>query len=83
MPKCLKRFLSLNFAGIATAEGTRVNMEEDADPATAVFVKYNRLLHGEKRRSLHSKKEVLTIKFLKKYINYAKSRMQPVLTEKV
>ncbi|CAM6127854.1 unnamed protein product [Calypogeia fissa] len=68
--------------GISAVElGNRVNMEEDADPATAVFVKYNRLLHGERRRTRHKKKEVLTIKFLKKYINYAKSRMQPVLTE--
>lgn len=57
-------------------------MEEDADPATTVFVKYNRLLHGE-RRTRHSKKEVLTVKFFKKYINYAKTRIQPVLTEEV
>jgi len=43
-------------------------------------VKYNRLLHGE-RKTRHLKSENLTVKFLKKYIHYAKSRHQPVLTD--
>ncbi|KAH8958058.1 hypothetical protein BDL97_06G001800 [Sphagnum fallax] len=54
--------------------------EEEANVATAVYVKYNRLLHGVKR-TRHSKREKLTIKFLKKYIHYAKSRHAPILTE--
>ena len=56
--------------------------DEEAEIATAIFVKYNRLLHGE-RRGRHGKRETLTIKFLKKYIHYAKSRHQPVLTDEV
>ncbi|KAG6552874.1 hypothetical protein Mapa_005529 [Marchantia paleacea] len=69
--------------GISHGADTRANKgdeEEENSKATAVYVKYNRLLHGE-RKGRHGKKDVLTIKFLKKYINYAKSRMQPVLTE--
>jgi hypothetical protein len=56
--------------------------EEEANVATAVYVKYNRLLHGVKR-TRHSKREKLTTKFLKKYIHYAKSRHAPILTEEV
>lgn len=57
--------------------------DEEAEHGTAVFVKYNRLLHGEKRTTRHTKRDKLTTKFLKKYIHYAKSRMMPVLTEEV
>lgn len=77
--------LRLEFAGVSHGADTRANKgdeEEENSKATAVYVKYNRLLHGE-RKGRHGKKDVLTIKFLKKYINYAKSRMQPVLTEEV
>jgi DNA replicative helicase MCM subunit Mcm2 (Cdc46/Mcm family) len=56
--------------------------EEEANVATAVYVKYNRLLHGVKR-TRHSKRDKLTTKFLKKYIHYAKSRHAPILTEEV
>lgn len=55
--------------------------DEEAEHATAVFVKYNRLLHGEKKVTRHTKRDKLTTKFLKKYIHYAKSRIMPVLTE--
>lgn len=57
--------------------------EEEADAGTAVFVKYNRLLDGEKRMTRHSKRDKLTSKFLKKFIHYAKSRHTPILTEEV
>lgn len=57
--------------------------DEEAETGTTVFVKYNRLLHGEKRVTRHSKRDKLTSKFLKKYIHYAKSRIMPVLTEEV
>ncbi|KAK0545831.1 MCM DNA helicase complex subunit [Tilletia horrida] len=64
----------------------------DADGAllngdSSPFEKFNPLLHagiqptivgrGKKRRE---KREVLSIAFIKKYIQYAKSRIQPVLT---
>ncbi|KAG0582460.1 hypothetical protein KC19_3G061700 [Ceratodon purpureus] len=55
--------------------------DEDVENGTAVFVKYNRLLHGEKRNTRQTKRDKLTTKFLKKYIHYAKSRIMPVLTE--
>ncbi|ERN03397.1 hypothetical protein AMTRI_Chr02g261900 [Amborella trichopoda] len=57
-----------------------IEEEDDAEAATSIFVKYNRLLHGEKR-SRRSRQNALTIKFLKKYIHYAKSRHQPILTD--
>eukprot|EP01018_Ginkgo_biloba_P018817 Gb_01563 [translate_table: standard] len=67
--------------GMVVADGNSRQMEDDdVELATSIFVKYNRLLHGE-RKTRHSKRETLTIKFLKKYIHYAKSRHQPILTD--
>lgn len=66
---------------VGAPEGT------DADGAamlgdTSPFEKYNPLLHsGVTSASRGSdKKEVLSIAFIKKYIQYAKSRIHPVLT---
>lgn len=69
---------------MTTADGNSryVEEEDDADANASVFVKYNRMLHGEKRKRAQ-KRETLTIKFLKKYIHYAKNRMQPKLTDEV
>ena len=47
-----------------------------------VFVKYNRMLHG-KKTGRGQKRDTLTIKFLKKFIHYAKHRIQPELTDEV
>ncbi|SJX61765.1 probable MCM3-subunit of pre-replication complex [Sporisorium reilianum f. sp. reilianum] len=67
---------------VGAPEGT------DADGAamlgdTSPFEKYNPLLHsGVTSTSRGSdKKEVLSIAFIKKYIQYAKSRIHPVLTK--
>ena len=40
------------------------------------------MLHG-KKIDKSRKRDVLTIKFLKKYIHYAKHRIQPELTDEV
>lgn len=52
---------------------------------TPVFEKYNALLHGgvttTSGRGSNKKKEVLAIAFVKKYIQYAKNRIHPVLTK--
>lgn len=56
--------------------------EEEAEADTSVFVKYNRMLHG-KKTDRGRKRDTLTIKFLKKYIHYAKHRIQPDLTDEV
>ncbi|OVA03634.1 Mini-chromosome maintenance [Macleaya cordata] len=56
----------------------RYGREEDNETVTTVYVKYNRMLHGKKAGH---KRETLTIKFLKKYIHYAKHRIQPELTD--
>ncbi|KMZ58283.1 DNA replication licensing factor MCM3-like protein [Zostera marina] len=67
--------------GIA-AHGGRSRYTEEDDGDTSVFVKYNRVLHGqERRRGRRTKNEKLTIKFLKKYIYYAKNRVKPRLTD--
>lgn len=65
---------------VVADENSRHTEEDDPELATSIFVKYNRLLHGE-RKTRHFKSENLTVKFLKKYIHYAKSRHQPVLTD--
>ncbi|ONK79391.1 uncharacterized protein A4U43_C01F5880 [Asparagus officinalis] len=64
-------------------KGSRyVEEQEDGDINAPIFVKYDRILHGlEKRRGKKPKHERLTIKFLKKYIHYAKNRIQPKLTD--
>lgn len=54
--------------------------EDEADTDSSVFVKYNRMLHG-KKNDRGRKTDTLTIKFLKKYIHYAKHRIQPELTD--
>ncbi|KAI3741494.1 hypothetical protein L1987_59168 [Smallanthus sonchifolius] len=54
--------------------------EDESDLDTSVFVEYNRMLHG-KTRGRRPKDEALKIKFLKKYIHYAKHRIQPDLTD--
>lgn len=56
--------------------------EEENENDTSVFVKYNRMLHGKKTER-GRKRDTLTIKFLKKYIHYAKHRIQPDLTDEV
>lgn len=74
------QFNLLNNVGISN-----YGREEEADTESAVFVKYNRMLHGKKtgRGRKHDSGDTLTIKFLKKYIHYAKHRIQPDLTDEV
>ncbi|XP_078437546.1 minichromosome maintenance (MCM2/3/5) family protein [Wolffia australiana] len=68
--------------GMGTGERNSRYGEEDDGDAAAVFVKYDRVLHGQDRKKgKKSKTEKLTIKFLKKYIHYAKNRVQPKLTD--
>ncbi|KQK05766.1 DNA replication licensing factor MCM3 homolog 2 isoform X2 [Brachypodium distachyon] len=56
--------------------------EEDGDANAAIFVKYDRMLHGQdRRRGKKAKQDRLTVKFLKKYIHYAKNLIQPKLTD--
>jgi DNA replication licensing factor MCM3 len=60
------------------AEESRIN-------ETPIFEKFNPLLHGgvttTSGRGASKKKEVLSIAFVKKYIQYAKNRIHPVLTK--
>jgi DNA replication licensing factor MCM3 len=69
-------------------DGPRVeNTEENSD--LSPFEKYDPLLHvgvgstsgGRVTRSRKKKKEILSITFIKKYIQYAKGRLPPVLTK--
>lgn len=50
-----------------------------------MFEKFNPLLHGgvttSTGRGINKRREVLGIAFVKKYIQYAKSRCHPVLTK--
>ncbi|AQK94453.1 Putative mini-chromosome maintenance (MCM) complex protein family [Zea mays] len=58
--------------------------EDDGDANAAIFVKYDRMLHGQdRRRGKKAKQDRLTVKFLKKYIHYAKNLIQPKLTDEV
>ncbi|XP_076897242.1 DNA replication licensing factor MCM3-like [Bidens hawaiensis] len=54
--------------------------EAESEIDASIFVEYNRMLHGRKK-GRRQNDEALTIKFLKKYIHYAKHRIQPNLTD--
>lgn len=54
--------------------------DEEATRDTPVFEKYNELIHGGIQNK-NSRKNILSMSFLKKYIHYAKSRIKPVLTQ--
>jgi DNA replication licensing factor MCM3 len=76
--------LSLSVGGDDTQNGADGN--GGADGETPVFEKFNPLLHGGVQtrmtsRGTQKKKEVLSIAFVKKYIQYAKSRCHPTLTK--
>ncbi|KAL5577199.1 hypothetical protein UlMin_018898 [Ulmus minor] len=79
----MHRFRSAIDGGGATLDGSsRYGREDEPDNDSSVFVKYNRMLHGKKTER-GRKRDTLTIKFLKKYIHYAKHRIQPDLTDEV
>jgi DNA replication licensing factor MCM3 len=64
--------------------GVGVDQETDANRITDVYEKYNQMLHAgvtvTSGRGSNKKVEVLSIPFVKKFIQYAKSRIRPVLT---
>ncbi|EEF42679.1 DNA replication licensing factor MCM3 [Ricinus communis] len=77
----MHRYRSATDGGEGTLDGgARYGREEEADADSSVFVKYNRMLHG-KKTDRGRKRDTLTIKFLKKYIHYAKHRIQPDLSD--
>ena len=65
--------------------GVGLEDEQDAHQPTAVYEKFNIMLHAgvtvTTSRGSGRKVEVLSIPFIKKYIQYAKSRIKPVLTK--
>jgi DNA replication licensing factor MCM3 len=68
--------------GARSLDKTGYAEEDDGDVNAAIFVKYDRMLHGQdRRRGKKSKQDRLTVKFLKKYIHYAKNLIQPRLTD--
>ncbi|MED6192330.1 hypothetical protein PIB30_009139 [Stylosanthes scabra] len=77
----MHRFRSATDGGGAAFDGSsRYGREDEAEADSSVFVKYNRMLHGKKTER-GRKRDTLTIKFLKKYIHYAKHRIQPELSD--
>ncbi|KAK6202708.1 uncharacterized protein RJT21DRAFT_21255 [Scheffersomyces amazonensis] len=66
---------------LAVGDETSLQQEELDQP---VFEKFNSLLHAGVAVSKSSKKSptILSIPFLKKYIQYAKQRVKPVLTQR-
>ncbi|KAK4671319.1 MCM DNA helicase complex subunit [Podospora pseudoanserina] len=61
-----------------------LNQQADVQRPTDVYEKYDAMLHvGIKAtgRGSNRKHEILSIPFMKKYIQYAKTRIKPVLTQ--
>lgn len=80
----------MRVAGTPAQDNLEQNLDvggeaEELRLETPVFEKYNALLHGgvttSSGRGANKKKEVLSIPFVKKYIQYAKNRILPVLTK--
>ena len=69
----------------AQSLGVALDNQMDAQRPTEVFEKYDVLLHAgvplASGRGSSKKPEVLSIPFMKKYIQYAKTRIKPVLTQ--
>ncbi|KAK4126601.1 MCM-domain-containing protein [Parathielavia appendiculata] len=61
-----------------------LNQQADSQRLTEVYEKYDAMLHAGVKgtgRGANKKPEVLSIPFMKKYIQYAKTRIKPVLTQ--
>ncbi|AEO55153.1 hypothetical protein MYCTH_2298672 [Thermothelomyces thermophilus ATCC 42464] len=61
-----------------------LNNQADSQRPTEVYEKYDAMLHAGVKgtgRGANKKPEVLSIPFMKKYIQYAKTRIKPVLTQ--
>ncbi|KAF3394182.1 DNA replication licensing factor mcm3 [Penicillium rolfsii] len=64
--------------------GVGIEDRVDANQPTEVFEKFNVMLHGgmiNTSRNRGKNVEIISIPFIKKYIQYAKSRVKPVLTK--
>lgn len=64
--------------------GVGIEDRQDANQPTEVFEKFNVMLHGGMVNSGQNRNknvEIISIPFIKKYIQYAKSRVKPVLTK--
>ncbi|SPO02624.1 probable subunit of pre-replication complex [Cephalotrichum gorgonifer] len=65
--------------------GVSANSQTETQRPTDVYERYDPLLHAgvtvTSGRGANKKPEVLSIPFMKKYIQYSKSRIKPVLTQ--
>ncbi|KAL4985555.1 MCM2/3/5 family-domain-containing protein [Aspergillus falconensis] len=64
--------------------GVGIDDTDDSNQPTEVFEKFNSMLHvgiANTNRGRKKDVEILSIPFIKKYIQYAKSRIKPVLTK--
>uniref|UniRef100_A0A7N0T7A4 DNA replication licensing factor MCM3 n=1 Tax=Kalanchoe fedtschenkoi TaxID=63787 RepID=A0A7N0T7A4_KALFE len=75
----MHRYRSMADGGDEALLDSRYGRADDSD-IDSVYVKYNRMLHGGKVTK-SKKPDTLTSNFLKKYIHYAKHRIQPDLTD--
>ncbi|KAE8373135.1 MCM2/3/5 family-domain-containing protein [Aspergillus bertholletiae] len=64
--------------------GVGLEDNQDSNQPTEVYEKFNAMLHAGMVNTARGKKkdiEILSIPFIKKYVQYAKSRVKPVLTK--
>ncbi|KAJ2897175.1 hypothetical protein MKZ38_004943 [Zalerion maritima] len=69
---------------VAQALNVALTSQEDSQQPTSVYEKYDAMLHAgitARGRGANKRHEVLSIPFMKKYIQYAKARIEPQLTE--
>lgn len=78
-----------NLTQFLAVDGPTANSTNDQEDDASPYEKYDPLLHvgvevhpsRPKTRSRAKKPEILRIAFVKKYIQYAKSRVSPILTK--
>lgn len=78
-----------NLSQFLNIDGPATNDPDAEEEESSPFEKYNPLLHigfsegssSSSRRNATKKVEILSVAFIKKYIQYAKSKPSPVLTK--
>ncbi|KAF4342282.1 minichromosome maintenance 3 [Fusarium beomiforme] len=69
----------------AQSLGVSASNQDESQGPTEVYQKYDAMLHSgvtiTSGRGSNKKPEILSIPFMKKYIQYAKTRIKPVLTQ--
>mmetsp|Transcript_44040 Transcript_44040/g.71698 ORF Transcript_44040/g.71698 Transcript_44040/m.71698 type:complete len:863 (+) Transcript_44040:134-2722(+) len=66
---------------VAAQVGTNDEDSDNEDQTAPMYEKYNPLLYGDRAQGSRQRPQILSMMFLKKFIQYAKSRCKPSMTD--